>query len=65
MGDLTYILLGASLVILSWTVAKINEKVDKHIKRFRKFEEALKKNATGPIKTAPPNYDNYAQDIYR
>lgn len=64
MGDLTFILLGASVVVLSWTVAKVNEKVDKHIKKFKKFEEALKKNATGTVKT-DTNYKGYPQDIYR
>ncbi len=64
MGDLTSILLGASVVVLSWTVAKLNEKVDKQIKKFKKFEEALKKNATGGVKTST-NYKGYPQDIYK
>jgi uncharacterized protein YoxC len=64
MGDLTVIILGISLVILAWTVAKLNEKVDKQIKKFKKFEDALKKNATGGVKTST-NYKGYPQDIYR
>lgn len=64
MGDLTIIMIGACMVILAWTVAKLNEKVDKQIKKFRKLEEALKKNATGTVK-AGTNYKSYAQDIYR
>ena len=64
MGDLTIILLAASIVILSWTVAKLNQKVDKHVRKFKKFEEALKKNATGGVKTVD-NYKSYAQDVYR
>lgn len=47
MGELTGILIGVSVVVLSWTVAKLNEKVDKHIRKFSRFEDALKKNATG------------------
>jgi uncharacterized protein YoxC len=64
MGDLTTILIGASMIILAWTVVKLNEKVDRQIKKFKKFEEALKKNATGGVKTGT-NYKNYQQDIYR
>ncbi len=64
MGDLTAILMGASLVVLAWTVAKLNEKVDKQLRKFKKFEDALKKNATGGIKTGA-NYSNYPQDIYK
>ena len=64
MGDLTSILLGASLVVLAWTVAKLNEKVDRQVKKFKKFEEALKKNATGGVK-AGTNYGGYPQDIYK
>ncbi len=64
MGDLTTVLLGASVIILSWTVSKLNDKVDKQVKKFKKFEEALKKNATGGIKNVA-NYSNYPQDIYK
>ena len=64
MGDLTTILIGASMVVLAWTVVKLNEKVDKQIKKFKKFEEALKKNATNGLKPST-NYKNYPQDIYR
>ncbi len=64
MGDLTAILMGASLVVLAWTVAKLNEKVDKQLRKFRKFEDALKKNATGGIKTNS-TYSGYPQDIYK
>jgi uncharacterized protein YoxC len=64
MGDLTIILIGTSMVVLAWTVVKINEKVDKHLKKFKKLEEAIKKNATGTVKTST-NYKGYPQDIYR
>jgi hypothetical protein len=56
--------MGASIVVLSWTVAKLNEKVDKQIKKFKKFEEALKKNATGGVKHGT-NYRGYLEDVYR
>lgn len=49
MADLTIIIIGISVVLLSVALAKINDKVDRHIRKFRKFEEALKKNATGKV----------------
>ena len=52
MGDLTLILFGASIVILSWTVVRLNAKLEKQIKKFKKFEEALKKNATTVVKSS-------------
>lgn len=52
MGDLTIIILSIGMVILCWTIIKVNEKVDGHITRFKKFEHALKKNSTGQIPTA-------------
>ncbi len=64
MGEVTIIIMGVSMVVLAWTVAKLNEKVDKQIKKFKKFEDALKKNATGGIKTGT-NYKGSPQDIYR
>ena len=57
MEDLTIIIIGVSVVLLSVALAKINEKVDRHIRKFRKFEEALKKNATGTIKEATNRQD--------
>ncbi len=63
MGDITTIIMGVSIVLLSWTMAKINDKVDKHIKKFKKFEEALKKNASGRIKNTT-NYKEQSQDVY-
>jgi uncharacterized protein YoxC len=51
MGDLTIIILSIGMVILCWTIIKVNEKVDRHVTRFRKFEQALKKNSTGQIPT--------------
>lgn len=52
MTDLTMITIGVCVVILSVALAKLNEKVDRHIRKFRKFEDALRKNATGGIKDA-------------
>ena len=65
MADLTSIIIGISMVFLTWTVARINDKVDKHIKRFRRFEEALKKNASGRIKQNATNYRETPQDVYK
>jgi hypothetical protein len=64
MGELTGIIIGVSVVVLTWTVAKLNEKVDRHIKRFRRFEEALKKNATGRGFKPATNHQKQPQDVY-
>ena len=55
MEDLTIIIIGVSVVLLSVALAKINDKVDRHIRKFRKFEDALKKNATGRV-NSPQNF---------
>jgi len=55
MEDLTIIIIGVSVVLLSVALAKINDKVDRHIRKFRKFEDALKKNATGRVNN-PQNF---------
>jgi len=65
MGEWTTILLGISMVILVWTVAKINEKVDKQVRKFKRFEEALKKNATGRVHGDTSDSRNKSQAIYR
>ena len=49
MSDITMISIGICVVILSVALAKLNDKVDRHIRKFRKFEDALKKNATGKV----------------
>ncbi|OQX91555.1 MAG: hypothetical protein B6D58_07550 [candidate division Zixibacteria bacterium 4484_95] len=51
MGDLTVIILSIGMVILCWTIIRVNDKVDRHIARFKKFEKALKKNSTGKVRT--------------
>ena len=63
MGDITLILFGVSIVVLSWTVVKLNVKLEKQIKKFKKFEEALKKNATGGIKSGT-NYKGTPQTTF-
>lgn len=50
MSDITVIIIGFTIVLLTWAVARINDKVDRYINRFRRFEDALKKNATGRVK---------------
>jgi len=62
MVDITIITIGVSVVLLSVALAKINEKVDRHIRKFRRFEEALKKNATGRIKNAA-NYQDQSEYV--
>jgi hypothetical protein len=60
MGDLTVIILAILMVVMCWIIIKVNEKTDRYIKRFKKLEKALLKNATGKIpvsnqKTPPTN----------
>ena len=57
MADITMITIGVCVVILSVALAKLNDKVDRHIRKFRKFEDALRKNATGKVNDAS-NYQN-------
>lgn len=64
MGELTGIIIGISVVVLTWTVAKLNEKVDKQIKRFKRFEDALKKNATERGVRSATNHKKQPQDVY-
>lgn len=52
MTDITMITIGVCVVILSVALAKLNDKVDRHIRKFRKFEDALRKNATGQVNNA-------------
>lgn len=52
MGDLTVIILAVLMVFLCWIIIKVNEKVDRYIKRFKKLERALLKNATGKVPVA-------------
>ena len=57
MGDLTIISLAVGMIIICWVLMRINDKIDKHIKKFKKFEQALIKNSTGsiPIANQTPN----------
>lgn len=64
MEDLTIIIIGVSVVLLSVALAKINDKVDRHIRKFRKFEDALKKNATGKVNN-PQNIPNQREYVKR
>ena len=52
MGDLTVIMLSIGMVIICWIMIKINDKIDRHIKRFKKLEAALLKNSTNKVKTS-------------
>ncbi|NLI16230.1 MAG: hypothetical protein GX409_08110 [candidate division Zixibacteria bacterium] len=57
MGDLTLISLSVGVIIICWVLIRINDKLDKHIKKFKKFEQALIKNSTGymPLANQTPN----------
>jgi hypothetical protein len=63
MGDLTTLILSIGTIILCWVMIRINDKIDKHIKKFRKFEQALKKNSTGNIPTATAAQESGRGDI--
>lgn len=65
MFDMAEIVVGFSIILLTWTVARLNDKVDRQIKKFRRFEEALKKNATGKTRHNATNYKETPQDVYR
>jgi hypothetical protein len=65
MFDTAEIVIGFSIILLTWTVARLNDKVDRQIKRFRRFEEALKKNATGKTRQNATDYKRAPQDVYR
>ncbi len=65
MGEMTGIIIGISVVVLTWTVAKLNDKVDKQITRLKRFEDALKKNATGRAGKPATNHNEQPQDVYR
>ena len=54
MGDLTVIILSIIMVIFCWILIKINDKIDRHIKRFKKLESALIKNSSTKIATQQP-----------
>ena len=50
MQDITTIMLGIMMILLAAAVARLNDKIDKQISKFKRFEDALKKNATGQIR---------------
>jgi uncharacterized protein YoxC len=52
MGDLTLIIVGVSIVVLAWAIVKLNEKIERQIRKFKKFEDALKKNAASSVRNA-------------
>ena len=49
MGEFTGIILAVMMIFLCWIIIKVNEKIDRYIKRFKKLERALLKNATGKV----------------
>ena len=53
MGEITVIILSIGMVILCWILIRLNDKIDRQIKRFKKLESALIKNSTKSIKTSP------------
>jgi uncharacterized protein YoxC len=65
MGELTGIIIGVSVVVLTWAVAKLNEKVDKHIRKFQRFEDALRKNATGRTSRQTVNQSEKHHETYQ
>lgn len=51
MGDITVIMLAVGMIFLCWIMIKVNDKVDRYIKRFKRLENALVKNSTNRMKT--------------
>ena len=51
MGELTVFILAIGMIVLCWIMIKLNDKLDRHIKRFKKLESALLKNSTRGTKT--------------
>ncbi len=64
MFDITIMTIGVSVVLLAVALAKINDKVDRHIRKFRKFEEALIKNATRNVKSTE-NIEKPRQHLFK
>jgi len=50
MQDITTVILGITMILLAAAVARLNDKIDKQIGKFQRFEDALRKNATGQIR---------------
>ena len=43
MNELSFAILALSVIILTWALVKVNEKLDNAIKRLKKFEDFFKK----------------------
>jgi hypothetical protein len=63
MGDLTVLILSIGMIIICWVLMKINDKIDRQIKKFKKFENALKKNSTGQVPITPDKQTSGKLDI--
>jgi hypothetical protein len=63
MGDLTIIILSIGMIMICWVMIKINDKIDRHIKKFKKFEQALKKNSTGNVPVATNTQTSSKVDV--
>jgi len=63
MGDLTIFILAIGMIMMCWVMIRINDKIDRHIKKFKRFEQALKKNSTGKVPITPEKQTSGKIDI--
>lgn len=43
MNELSFVLLALSVIVLTWALVRVNEKLDKAIKTLKKFENIFSK----------------------
>jgi len=43
MNELSFLILALSIIVLTWAVVRVNEKLDKTIKSVKKFEDLLQR----------------------
>ena len=43
MNELSFVILALSVIVLTWALVRVNEKLDHTIKRLKKFEDFLSK----------------------
>jgi uncharacterized protein YoxC len=43
MNELSFVILALSVIVLTWALVKVNEKLDHAIKRLKKFEDLFSK----------------------
>jgi hypothetical protein len=64
MQDITTVILGVTMILLAVAVARLNDKIDKQIRKFQRFEDALRKNATGQVQKHKTSEEK-PEEVYR